>query len=36
MGEQYKPFAGRLRQLVDVFDEDGILALIERYTSKKS
>lgn len=29
--DQYKPFAAKLGQLVDAFDEDQILALIERY-----
>lgn len=30
LGEQYRPFARRLCQLVDNFDEDQVLALIER------
>jgi signal transduction histidine kinase/DNA-binding NarL/FixJ family response regulator/CHASE3 domain sensor protein len=33
MDEEYGPFAGQLRQLVEDFDEDQILALIERYMS---
>jgi signal transduction histidine kinase/DNA-binding NarL/FixJ family response regulator len=32
MDDRYGPFACRLRQLVDDFDEDQLLALIERYT----
>jgi len=35
LGEQYKPFAVRLRRLADAFDEDQILALIECYVNKK-
>jgi len=31
LGEQYHPFAHRLRQLVETFDEDQLLALIEQY-----
>ena len=31
LGEQYRPFAQRLRQLVETFDEDQLLALIEQY-----
>jgi len=31
MGAGYEPFAERLCRLVDAFDEDQILALIERY-----
>jgi hypothetical protein len=31
LGEQYRPFIERLCQLVDEFDEDQLLALIERY-----
>jgi signal transduction histidine kinase/DNA-binding NarL/FixJ family response regulator len=30
-GEQYRPFTARLCQLADAFDEDGVLALIERH-----
>ena len=35
MGERYQPFANRLRQLVDAFDEDQILALIEKYMTDR-
>jgi CheY-like chemotaxis protein len=31
LDERYRPFVRRLCQLVDEFDEDGVLALIERY-----
>jgi signal transduction histidine kinase/DNA-binding NarL/FixJ family response regulator len=31
MGAQYQPFAAQLRELVEKYDEDKILALIERY-----
>ncbi len=31
MGAQYQPFARKLRQLVEEFDEDRILELVERY-----
>jgi hypothetical protein len=31
MDDKYKPFAAKLSQLVDTFDEDQILELIEQY-----
>ncbi len=36
MGEQYRPFAAQLCQLTEVFDEDGVLMLIQRYMHGQS
>jgi hypothetical protein len=34
LDEAFKPFTQRLRQFIDTYDEDKILALIERYVAQ--